>query len=405
MSRWRSRTLLPQGPRLASLLLALLLMNCAGGRTDPELHEPPSREFRELAVIPNVSAEATDSNGQRKLALAPDGTLYLAFVAPTDGVDRVFVTSSADEGLTWREPVRLSREGIRAGLPSIATDDGGDVHVAWVDYETVGHVWYSRLTAGVWKPGSKISPGPNYAGLPVLAAKPADVDVLWYATRPDDASAGHGSIYEIRHTRNVNGQWSDPGLLSSGTFDALNPTLAQDESGAIHAAWYERTGPPESLFEPGRQSYRVHYALLNGDRSEDRDVISPAESDATAAAVEVGPNGDVHLVWSQFVAGVPKLAYSRRSRSHDSWSDPLFVSEGPTTDPVVATDGLGIPVVAWTEEGRIHIASPGASSPTMLIVGSGRFPVLMSGIEPYVAWTRQVGSAYQLVIGRIFVSR
>lgn len=183
-------------------------------------------------VLPDVSIDATDGNGQRKLVTGPGGTMYIIFGAPRDGASTMMVSRSEDAGSTWELDAVLSRPGIRAGLGSLAFDSFGTLHATWVDYETVGHVWYAARTAGTWTESAKISPGLDYAGFPVVVAGRDTVHVLWYAAQPDDAYR-HGSLYEIRHTSQTAQGWTEPVLVSVGSADSLNPSAVTDQEGYV----------------------------------------------------------------------------------------------------------------------------------------------------------------------------
>jgi len=160
-------------------------------------------------VVSDVLSDATHGNGQRKLVVSPDGTMYIIHTAPLDGTAAVVVSRLDDAGTSWERDAVLSRHGITAGLGSLSVDAAGTLHAAWVDYETVGQVWYAERTGDVWTKSVKISPGVIYAGFPVIATGGGAVHVLWYAAQPDD-SYRHGSLYEIRQTTRTSGLGPTP---------------------------------------------------------------------------------------------------------------------------------------------------------------------------------------------------
>lgn len=337
-------------------------------------------------VIPDVSVDATHGNGQRKLVTDSDGSLYLIYAARLDGADAIVVSRSDDAGSSWEQDAVLSRPGIRAGLGSLTFDSFGTLHATWVDYETEGHVWYAARMDSTWTEGSKISPGPSYAGLPVVVPGRDSVHVLWYAVQPDD-SYRHGALYEIRDTSQTLQGWTEPVLVSTGSADSLNPSAVADQRGNVHSIWYQIDG----------QNYRVNYAVWDGKRWTIPDAISPTDANVTQASIDIGPDGTIYLVWGQLDAGATRVAFSRLAEG--SWSDPEFLTEGSGEDPVLATDSEGNVIAAWSADDEIIVRrweSGEWRSPEM--IGLGISPMFASGEPVTIAWTRPVGTDYEIVV-------
>jgi hypothetical protein len=278
----------------------------------------------------------------------------------------------------------LSRPGIPAGIGSLSVDAAGTLHAAWVDYETVGHVWYASRTGDVWWESVKISPGTTYAGFPVVVAGKGAVHVLWYAATPD-SSYRHGSLYEIRHTTRTSRDWSDPVLVSTGSDDSLNPSAAADQQGNVHSAWYQFDGA----------TYRVNYAMWDAKAWTVPDDMSPTAVNARQVSIDIAPDGTVYLVWSQFVDGVRGIAFTHLAE--DGWSDTEFLTAGPAEDPVVATDPEGRVFVAWSSAGEIivrRLERGGWGSPEK--IGLGTSPTLSSDEAVSIGWVRPDGDGFEI---------
>jgi Neuraminidase (sialidase) len=72
----------------------------------------------------------------------------------------MFVTTSADGGLTWTEPIPLSPPGANSVLPAASSGGAGDFRVSWMDTRTGRwNVWYSRSTDGgaTWSEAIRLS--------------------------------------------------------------------------------------------------------------------------------------------------------------------------------------------------------------------------------------------------------
>jgi hypothetical protein len=337
-------------------------------------------------VTSDVSDDATYGNGQRKLAEGPDGSMYFIYAAPMDGTNAVVVSRSEDAGSTWVPDAVLSRSGIPARLGSLAFDAAGTLHATWVDYETVGHVWYASRSDDTWTESVKISPGPFYAGFPVVAAGRDSVHVLWYGAPPDDTYR-HGSRYEIRDTSLTPQGWTEPVLVSTDSSDSLNPSAVADRQGNVHSAWYQLD---DSI-------YRANYAVWDADRWAEPEAVSPSSSGAARVSIDVGPDGVIHLIWLQTQDGVAQVAYSRLAGG--SWSDTEFLTQGPAADPVLATTTQGDVIAAWSADNEIVMRRWEAGrwgSPQA--VGLGALPTLAAGERVFIGWTRSVDGGYELAI-------
>ena len=79
----------------------------------------------QIVAVRGVSPDATSDNGQRKLARADDGTLYLAYSGPIEGVEQAQVSFSLDNGQSWKPETVLGQPGIWSDLPTLAAGPGG----------------------------------------------------------------------------------------------------------------------------------------------------------------------------------------------------------------------------------------------------------------------------------------
>jgi hypothetical protein len=335
--------------------------------------------------ISGVSKDATAGNNQRKIAQTADA-LYLAYVAQEGGVDQVFVARSTDGGRTWVRDAQLSRGGVRASLPAITADRAGSVHAVWVDYETVGHVWYAVRTASGWSDHRKLSPGPNYAGFPAVAEGPDGVHVVWYRIRPGETTR-HGATYEILHTRVAAGRWTSPALLSTGFPDSLNPAL-EAAGEVVQAAWYQ--------FED--QHYRVHHATWRHGRWDLPAILSRGELDAYGVALAAEADGTAHLVWERRERQGPRIVYARVAPGAAKAAEEV-VSHDIGEAPTIAVAANGTVHVVWTSGDRVFLRRRDLAWSAIQSLGPGAHPTLFTGSEVWVAWTRVTAATNEVVAG------
>lgn len=363
--------------------VVLMVLGVAGGVLG-SLASPSRVSAAPVVAVRGVSPDATADNGQQKLARGDDGTLYLAYTAPVEGVEQAHISFSLDGGQTWKPEIALGQPGVWSDLPAIAAGAGGRLDAAWVDYSSVGHVWYSRMEDRQWTEPLKISPGEHYAGFPALAVLGGDAHVLWYGA-PPAPDREHGSAYEIRHSFASGANWSEPELLSSNSEDALNPSLTVAPDGALHAAWFQIVSATY-----GAQ----HAAFEDGSWALPAELVSALEQTATGVSIVSGADGSLHLVWEQASGTDVGVAYS--AKQEGGWSPARMLSQSLSQDPVVALDSNLTTVVLWSEDGRIK-ASTSRAWDSISDLGPGTNPTLLSGDRTLAAWTRPAAASHEVV--------
>lgn len=371
----RLRAGLLLGALTASIALAYLALTWKDGRIDAN----PTLAVR------GVAPDATNDNGQTKLARATDGTIYLAYSAPEDGVEQAHISFSLDEGQTWKPEITLGQDGIWSDLPAIATGRGGRLDVVWVDYASVGHVWYATRQSGTWSEQTKISPGPDYAGYPAIAISDDDTaQVVWYGAIPDQETE-HGSLYQIEHTSNADHSWTSPVVLSTSSDDALNPALAATSGGDLLAAW----------FQVRDNVYAAEVATLSNGEWTSPELVSVPGVRATGVAVTADAEGVTHLVWEQSLGESTGVAYTRRVNG--DWAPVERLSTEGSSDPVVAVDAQGRTFVVWSQRGQIVARMRDGAWSDPVTLGAGTNPTLLSGETVLAAWSRRSEAGDELV--------
>lgn len=370
----RLKVILPTGMVIVAVVLAYLAFAWNETRV----------EANPTLAIRGVAADATNDNGQRKLARASDGTIYLAYSAPENGVEQAHIAFSLDEGQTWKPEITLGQPGVWSDLPAIATGADGRLDVVWVDYVSVGHVWYASRQNGTWSEQVKISPGPTYAGYPTIVVSDGTAQVVWYGAIPDQETE-HGSLYQIEHTSNAGDIWTEPVLLSASSDDALNPALTQTSGGALQAAW----------FQIQDDTYAAEVATFSNGEWTAPQLISVPGVRATGVAIEADGGTVTHMVWEQSAGDNTAVAYARGVDGE--WTRAEQLSDEGSADPVVAVDGQGRTIVVWSQRGQIvaRVGDQEWSDPVTL--GPGINPTLLSGETVLAAWTRHSDAGNELV--------
>ncbi len=299
----------------------------------------------QVIIATGVAEEATEANSQPKIARDQRGMIYLTFVKTVDGTAQVFLGSSNDDGKSWRvQPVTTGLSESR--YPTLAVGPDNTVHVAWTQYDGgIGKVYYSQFDGQHWTPAVRISPGETYAGIPALAIdQQGQVHLVWYGIRNQApvVQTRHGSLYEILYTARTGAQWTAPEVISPGIPDSINPTLGSDPQGRLHSAWYQYD----------LRAYQVRYRTHELTWSQPEQV-SHGE-DASSVAMAIGRTGTIYLVWERHETNGTRIYFAERNQR---WSpqQPLSADGQPTEAPSVAVDDRGEVYVAWASKGVIHL--------------------------------------------------
>jgi hypothetical protein len=177
----------------------------------------------EYRVDPSDSVSSEGAVLVRFPCLAVDGTglVYVAWISWDEGgIGRVFCSRSADEGMTFEEPVIVSDSTVNdRAWPSAAGDPHGGVYIVWCDFrnsEEIVDLYTSRSDDGTsFSPNVKanLAPvGPTCTPpLPDIAAGdlPGYVHIVWrqtywedrwiYACRSADGGASFEPAVEVSH--------------------------------------------------------------------------------------------------------------------------------------------------------------------------------------------------------------
>ena len=366
-----------------------------------------------MLVARGATNDATASNNQVKM-LRARGTLVAAYAGGGGGVPQILLVVSRDGGAHWTPLGQASEGPVASRLAALAADASGHVHVVWTRYDDgVGKVYYREWApsprgdaAGAWTATQRrISPDDIYAGYPAAAVDRAGhPHVVWYGIRAGQTPAPtkHGSIYEIIYTGYDGRIWSPPFLISAGPPDSINPALASDFAGRLHAVWYQYNG----------RAYQIRYARYEAGWAAPEG-ISRTSSDQFNPDVAADGQGRLALVWEQHDARGSAINYARRVGG--AWGAPVALSApaggaagGPASafHPSVATDATGAIWTAWdADDGQIYARRyKNGWGPALRLTGDGgnAFPsVLSDGGALDVIWTHSSSAGASVYFARV----
>jgi hypothetical protein len=245
--------------------------------------------------------------------------------------------------------------------PHIAANDGGDAIVVWEEREWSGanctgaitgtEVWASRYTAasGTWSTPLRISVDapPNstiFAFSPVATLDGAGrAMVVWIQ---DGLSSARSAWYSRFDGTN----WSAPALLSNGTRNSEEPTLALDGSGNVFALWRQDTNTASPVLA---NIWAARYDASGGVWSTSAQIGSTnlSGTDGTERPrLGVNTGGTAVAVWEESRSGIASIVAARFSSGTWSAPVPLEANAQQAAFPAVAIDVNGNAQAVWVQK-------------------------------------------------------
>jgi hypothetical protein len=241
-----------------------------------------------------------------RIAVDSDGTLYVAYMAGNVGSYSISDAMSFDGGITWSIGSVLQPSVSFQGYQSIAAN-GGLVCVGWEES--------TALTNGLWLSVS-IDKGFTWNKHSIIAFGSGMQDASWVSVAVDDNGEIHAawvakddmgiSSVAYSHSKDRGQTWSAPVKVSDAssslTYDAHSVTILAS-SGPLYAVWSDNRHGDYDVFA----SWSANDGATWGDgvpdndvRVDDTDENSVMTDDATfqSASSAVKDQDGVYAVWS-----------------------------------------------------------------------------------------------------------
>jgi hypothetical protein len=263
----------------------------------------------------------------------------------------------------WSEPVELSqREGL-PGLPAVATDAEGRVHVLWSQATGEGlpgeAIRYAGYSGARWTQPAQVLRSPEgKAEQPALVAVGDRIHAVW-------SGGWKGEIlYSRAYVRDAYapGGWSEPQPLPAPGDVGSEPVIVADLTGTLHVVYAV----------PLNEARGIYYTRSDdsGETWSGAQVIFDAAAAGWAMvghpSLAVDEQGTLHVAWVRAPlpgSGLPEGIYYARSgaggealrlrtprpRSGQAWLEPVQVADGAYDWPRVAATSTGQVHLLWGE--------------------------------------------------------
>lgn len=357
----------------------------------------PAALQAEAASGPTVFA-GTSWNAERKVAEAPDGTLFATYTEAQGNSTAIAVKRSADHGVTWQAlPSPSVGQAFRS---TVALNSTGVVHLAWTQFvEGERQVFYARWKGGTaWEAVEQLSDTPGYSGFPSLAVDGADrVHLVWYGY--------DGVTYQVYYRYLDGAGWHTTAQATHGVQDANNPAIAVGPDDKVHVAFY-------SYFRGETDVWYMRGGPAGFDILER---VSAPGALASDPSLIVHANGTAAVAYVAGANTTLEVRVSERSTG-GVWNPPFSASlpgEAPAAPSLVADRGGNLAVFYETSAGALRYRAriDGAwGSPATLAPSPGSrwpsaswaaFPASLDLRYVNVLWTQEANGSFTVGFARL----
>ena len=253
------------------------------------------------------------------LAVDSTGAVNATWANSSIGPRQVLFTRSSDLGVTFSQPVNVSRSPGEGFDPAIAIDGNDAVNLAWEDTGSgEGAIFFSRSSdSGTsFSTPRKISAGAGEASDPEVAAdRFGGLNIAWIQELP----AGGTSVM-ISRTTDGGQTFSPPSVVTSGRsaeFEYLTMTTGGNRT---YLAFNDETA--EQVFLAQSQS-----SLLDFGTPIQLSHADTTRGSAHSPSVAVDSNGRVHAVWvdASILGNDEGLLVYRSSADGQAFTPPVFI--------------------------------------------------------------------------------
>jgi hypothetical protein len=232
--------------------------------------------------------------------------IYIAWTDRRNGSNDydIYFTKSTDSGLSFEPNVKVNEDigGVRQTCPSLAVDDGSNVHIVWRDFRNGG------LN-----------------------------DDIYYARSIDSGKTFETSM-RVNDDNGTEAQWQ--------------PSIAVDDESNVYVVWGD-------FRESGKENVYFARSTDNGLSFDANIKVNDGESQLTVAAgfpsIAANKKDNICVVWvdGRNISTIYDIYFARSMNGGLSFNESIMVNddiEGACQGgPSIAVDSFGIPYIVWVD--------------------------------------------------------
>jgi hypothetical protein len=268
---------------------------------------------------PNILSSGNDGGFTPVVDVDSNGIVHVAWPSSPNGPRQVLYVSSADLGITFRQPVNVSRSTGEGFAPVIAIDNSDAVNLAWQDTRSGSNaIMFSRSTdsgATFSNPKQLSGSTSDASGPEIVVDHSGGLSVVWI----EPQTAG-GSRIMISRTSDGGQTFSAPSVVTSGASADFADLAIFSARSTIYVAYTDNNA--EQVFLTQGQSSTLGFSspiqLSHSDTSKGR---------AHSPSVVVDGNGRIHAVWidSSILGNDEGLLVYRSSSDGQTFTVPVLI--------------------------------------------------------------------------------
>lgn len=314
-----------------------------------------------FAVDSTDDTRALGYTDSRKIVRDAAGNLYIGYRKKYQGVPRIFVAKSTDNGQSW-QVVNQNRPIETVGaytqrVPSLAIDANNTLHVVWygLDANTPGaderQIKYVRSTDGgvTWSTWRNVAVVPGYEGSDLWQEHPTiynDVHNVLYVVW----QGGARYHSQIKLSKSVDGGknwslWRDINAVPSESYSRPALVASHDGASLYLVAFRNIPNPPQIVWSR---------SLDGGTTWTPWGFVAPNSQDQRYVSIAIDKLNRLHVVWRQQPIGAPSTAKAQAHYARfdgTQWTMPEVPAAQPELHqffPSITVDPNNNPWLVWT---------------------------------------------------------
>lgn len=263
--------------------------NVGGGNT--EIYYANSTNW---SAHTNLSS-SSDFTRSPAIAAGIDGTIHVVweqFVGGGSQSDIIYANSTS-----WATTANVTDTAEMSVDPSIVVDNSGVVRLAWAEYISALQYDIMLTDSTNWSAAVNATDTPYKSYEPDLAIDPwGTLHLVWQENV-------YGSYWQIHYAASSN--WTQHTDISASFAVSQEPAIVVAPDGIVHIVWEEDRN--FSLFD-------IYYASPAALYIEPVNLSKTPDDNSTRPDIAVGPDGVIHIAWSENVGSAAQIYYINSDR-------------------------------------------------------------------------------------------